>query len=157
MKILIKLIITANHRLVFKNAGFAEVRTFRYWDKANRKLDLKGLIEDLSNAPEDSVVVLHACAHNPTGVDPTEEEWKVIANTIKEKKLFPFFDCAYQGFASGSLEKDSASIRYFVQQGFELLVAQSFAKNFGLYSILIVITHSNIIKLIILKVKELET
>ena len=124
----------ANHRLVFLHAGFQEVRTYRYWDAPNRQLDFTGLIEDLRNAPEDSVVVLHACAHNPTGIDPTTEQWKAIADVIEEKKLFPFFDCAYQGFASGDLERDSSSFRYFVDRGFETICAQSFAKNFGLYS-----------------------
>lgn len=87
----------------------------------------------IQSATEGSIILLHACAHNPTGVDPTREQWKEIANIIREKKHFPFFDCAYQGFASGDLENDAWAIRYFVEQGFELCVAQSFAKNFGLY------------------------
>lgn len=87
----------------------------------------------LKNAPARSIVLLHACAHNPTGVDPTQDQWKEIAAIMKEKNHFPFFDCAYQGFASGDLAKDAWAVRYFIQQGFELLVAQSFAKNFGLY------------------------
>lgn len=91
------------------------------------------MIEDLNQAPEDSIVILHVCAHNPTGVDPTEEQWKEIADVMERKKLFPFFDCAYQGFASGDLVKDSYSVRYFVSRNFELVCAQSFAKNFGLY------------------------
>lgn len=92
------------------------------------------MIEDLSQAPAGSVIILHVCAHNPTGCDPTAEQWEKIANLMREKKLFPFFDCAYQGFASGDLEKDAFAVRYFVDQGFELFCAQSFAKNFGLYS-----------------------
>ncbi|XP_076367726.1 glutamate oxaloacetate transaminase 1 [Tachypleus tridentatus] len=123
-----------NHRLVFKNAGFQDGRSYRYWDAANRKLDLDGMLEDLKNAPEDSVIILHACAHNPTGIDPTEDQWKQIADVMEQRKLFPFFDCAYQGFASGNLENDSWAVRYFVSRGFELLCAQSFAKNFGLYN-----------------------
>ncbi|XP_054167410.1 aspartate aminotransferase, cytoplasmic-like [Oppia nitens] len=123
-----------NHKLLFNHAGFESVRTYRYWDAANRQLDFDGLIEDLRNAPEDSVIVLHACAHNPTGIDPTVDQWKAIADVIEEKKLFPFFDCAYQGFASGDLDKDANSVRYFVDRGFEILCAQSFAKNFGLYN-----------------------
>ncbi|KAI0198068.1 pyridoxal phosphate-dependent transferase, partial [Astrocystis sublimbata] len=87
----------------------------------------------LSEAPERSIILLHACAHNPTGVDPTLDQWKELAALIKEKKHFPFFDSAYQGFASGDLTKDNAAVRYFVEQGFELVIAQSFAKNFGLY------------------------
>ena len=89
--------------------------------------------DTISSAPEGSIILLHACAHNPTGVDPTREQWKELAEIIKGKKHFPFFDCAYQGFASGDLENDAWAVRYFVEQGFELCVAQSFAKNFGLY------------------------
>ncbi|KAF5300786.1 hypothetical protein FQA39_LY11031 [Lamprigera yunnana] len=123
-----------NHTLVFNNAGFAEGRSYRYWDPKERGLDLEGMLEDLRAAPENSVIILHACAHNPTGCDPTEEQWKKIADVIEEKKLFPLFDSAYQGFASGDLEKDSWAVRYFVSRGFELFCTQSFAKNFGLYN-----------------------
>jgi len=123
-----------NHLLVFKNAGFEEAREYRYWNETTRGLDIEGFLEDLRNAPPNSVIILHACAHNPTGCDPTQEQWEKIADVIKEKSLFPFFDSAYQGFASGDLEKDSWAVRYFVGRGFELLCAQSFAKNFGLYN-----------------------
>lgn len=91
------------------------------------------LLEFLKNSQEGTVVLLHACAHNPTGVDPTFEEWQKIAEVMKQKKLVPYFDSAYQGFASGDLIKDAAAIRYFDEQGFTLLVSQSFAKNMGLY------------------------
>ena len=87
----------------------------------------------IEQAPEGSIMLLHACAHNPTGVDPTRDQWMELANIIRAKKHFPFFDCAYQGFASGDLEDDAWAVRYFVEQGFELCIAQSFAKNFGLY------------------------
>ena len=87
----------------------------------------------IDQAPEGSIILLHACAHNPTGVDPSRDQWMELANIIRAKKHFPFFDCAYQGFASGDLENDAWAVRYFVQQGFELCIAQSFAKNFGLY------------------------
>lgn len=123
-----------NHRLVFLHAGFKNCHTYRYWNPSKRNLDFEGMLEDLENAPEDSAIILHACAHNPTGVDPTEEQWKQIADLMERKKLFPFFDCAYQGFASGDLVKDSWAVRYFISRGFELLCAQSFAKNFGLYN-----------------------
>lgn len=87
----------------------------------------------IESAPEGSIILLHACAHNPTGVDPTRDQWKELAKVIRAKKHFPFFDCAYQGFASGDLENDAWAIRHFVAEGFELCIAQSFAKNFGLY------------------------
>ena len=123
-----------NHLLVFKKAGFEDVRTYRYWDAQNKAFDFKGMMEDLDKAPEGAVIVLHSCAHNPTGIDPSEDQWKQIADLMEKKKLFPFLDCAYQGFASGDLEKDAKSVRYFASRGFELFAAQSFAKNFGLYS-----------------------
>lgn len=123
-----------NHNAVFADAGFKDIRPYHYWDAAKKGLDLSGLLDDLEKAPEASVFVLHACAHNPTGTDPTQDEWKQIAEVMKRRKLFVFFDSAYQGFASGSLDKDAWAIRYFVSQGFELFVAQSFSKNFGLYN-----------------------
>lgn len=91
------------------------------------------MLSGLQTAPNGSIILLHVCAHNPTGVDPTQAQWKEIAQVMREKGHFPFFDCAYQGFASGDLNKDAWAVRYFVSQGFELVVAQSFAKNFGLY------------------------
>ncbi|XP_069610096.1 aspartate aminotransferase, cytoplasmic [Ranitomeya imitator] len=123
-----------NHNAVFIDAGFKDIRSYRYWDAAKRGLDLKGFLEDLEGAPEHSIFVLHACAHNPTGTDPTQDEWKQIADVMKRRFLFAFFDSAYQGFASGNLDKDAWAVRYFVAQGFELFCAQSFSKNFGLYN-----------------------
>jgi len=123
-----------NHRLIFLQAGFTEAKQYRYWDAAARGLDLTGMLEDLNNAPANSVIILHACAHNPTGVDPTQDQWKQIADVIEQKKLIPLFDTAYQGFASGDLDKDAWAVRYFADRGFEMMVTQSFAKNFGLYN-----------------------
>merc|ERR1719210_228831 len=123
-----------NHGLVFKNAGFTELRKYRYWDESRKGLDWEGMMEDLEGAPMHSVIILHACAHNPTGVDPTKEQWGKIAELIKRKELFPFFDCAYQGFASGCLDTDAWAVRFFVSEGFELFCSQSFSKNFGLYN-----------------------
>lgn len=96
-------------------------------------LDFDGMISAIASAPKGSVILLHGCAHNPTGVDPTQDQWKKIAEVVRSGDHFPFFDCAYQGFASGDLAKDAWAVRYFVSQGFELCVAQSYAKNFGLY------------------------
>ncbi|KAI2640855.1 pyridoxal phosphate-dependent transferase [Hypomontagnella submonticulosa] len=122
----------ANHNQIFSNVGIP-VAKYPYFSKETRGLDFEGMKSALLGAPERSVVLLHACAHNPTGVDPTLEQWKEIAEVLRLKNHFPFFDCAYQGFASGDLMRDNAAVRYFVEQGFELVVAQSFAKNFGLY------------------------
>lgn len=91
------------------------------------------MITFLKQAVPGSYVVLHACAHNPTGFDLTEEQWKIVAQAMKKNSLIPFFDSAYQGFASGDLEKDAWPIRYFASEGFQMFVAQSFAKNMGLY------------------------
>jgi len=121
-----------NHPPVFRDSGL-EVRSYRYFDKENVGLDWAGLVEDLKAAPEKSIVLLHACAHNPTGVDPTPEQWKELSNLVKEKQLFPFFDMAYQGFASGSTTRDAFAVRHFVEQGHLVALAQSFAKNMGLY------------------------
>lgn len=123
-----------NHHLIFINGGFKEAKTYRYWNEEKRSLNCDGLFEDLSNAPEHSVIILHGCAHNPTGLDPTQDQWKQIAKIMKERKLIPFFDNAYQGFASGDVEKDAWAVRYFLSQGFEFLCSQSFAKNYGLYN-----------------------
>lgn len=122
----------ANHHQIFKNVGLT-VDTYPYFHKETKGLDFEGMKEAFQNAPDHSIFVLHACAHNPTGVDPTQEQWKEIAAIMREKNHFPFFDCAYQGFASGDLTRDAWAVHYFIEQGFELVVAQSFAKNFGLY------------------------
>ena len=92
------------------------------------------MIEDISNAPNGSVILLHGCAHNPTGIDPTKEQWAKIADVIEQKGHMPFFDVAYQGFASGSLVEDAFAPRYFESRGMELMVAQSYSKNLGLYA-----------------------
>lgn len=78
--------------------------------------------------------LLHACAHNPTGIDPTKEQWKEISDIMKEKEHFPLFDSAYQGFATGSVDNDAFAVRYFVEQGHNIALCQSFAKNMGLYA-----------------------
>lgn len=122
-----------NHHRVFMDAGFKEAKKYRYWDPANRNINFAGLLEDLEAAPEGAVIILHACAHNPTGSDPSQDQWKQIADLMERKKLFPFFDSAYQGFASGDPNKDAWAVRYFVSRGFQLFCSQSYAKNFGLY------------------------
>ncbi|GAB1730482.1 hypothetical protein NU195Hw_g5966t1 [Hortaea werneckii] len=122
----------ANHNQVFGNSK-VPVKTYPYFHKETKGLDFDGMISTLQSAPEGAIILLHACAHNPTGVDPTQDQWQKIAQVMKQKKQFPFFDCAYQGFASGSLRRDAWAVNYFVEQGFELMIAQSYAKNFGLY------------------------
>ncbi|WAQ82826.1 hypothetical protein PtA15_3A190 [Puccinia triticina] len=121
-----------NHIPIFKDSGL-EVKQYRYYDKKTVGLDARGMLEDIKNAPDRSIILLHACAHNPTGVDATQEQWKEIAQVIKEKGHFSFFDMAYQGFASGDVDRDAFAPRYFVSQGLDIVLSQSFAKNMGLY------------------------
>ncbi|KAK9463318.1 pyridoxal phosphate-dependent transferase [Lipomyces oligophaga] len=121
-----------NHRQIFANVGIT-VKEYPYFEPKTLTLDLAGLLKSFEFATPGSIVLLHACAHNPTGIDPTPEQWKQIAEVVIRKRLFPFFDCAYQGFASGDLDRDAWAVRYFLSLGLELLVCQSFAKNFGLY------------------------
>lgn len=118
---------------MFNRAGFKEGRPYRYWCPKKHEVDFTGLLEDLNNAPEGSVVVLHACAHNPSGLDLTNEQWKQVSALMKKRQLVPFFDSAFQGLARG-LEDDAWAVRYFVEEGFELFCSQSFSKNMGLYS-----------------------
>ncbi|CAG8433836.1 9599_t:CDS:10 [Ambispora gerdemannii] len=121
-----------NHKDIVRSVGL-EFREYAYYNPKTNGLDIDGFLEALNDAPNGSIVLLHACAHNPTGVDPSQEQWCKIADVIGAKNHFPFFDCAYQGFASGDLDKDAWAVRHFVQRGFELLICQSYSKNFGLY------------------------
>jgi aspartate aminotransferase, mitochondrial len=118
----------ANHNAVFKDSGL-KVEKYRYYNKDTIGLDLDGMVADIKAMPKGSIVLLHACAHNPTGVDPTKEQWKQIADAVKEGEHFPFFDMAYQGFASGDADQDAFALRYFIQEGLRPCLAQSFAKN----------------------------
>ncbi|KAI9358901.1 pyridoxal phosphate-dependent transferase [Zopfochytrium polystomum] len=121
-----------NHSNIFRDSKL-EVGSYRYFKKETNGLDFEGLKEDLAKIPNESIVLLHACAHNPTGVDPTVAQWKEIGELIKSKKHLAFFDMAYQGFASGDPTQDAFAVRHFVATGHNILLAQSFAKNIGLY------------------------
>ena len=122
-----------NHGAIFKRCGLVP-KTYRYLDRSAQSLDFSGMMEDLKNLPNNSAVLLHACAHNPTGVDPTPAQWAEISAVLKPKNCIPFFDSAYQGFASGDAEKDATAVRTFVADGHPVMTTQSFSKNFGLYS-----------------------
>ena len=122
----------ANHKAVFSDSGL-EVKQYKYYNKDTIGLDFDSMIADLKSAPAKSVVLLHACAHNPTGIDPTPDQWQQISQVVKEKEHYPFFDMAYQGFASGDTDKDAYPIRLFVKEGHNFILCQSFAKNMGLY------------------------
>lgn len=118
----------ANHNAVFKDSGL-KVEKYRYYNKDTIALDFDGMVEDIKKMPKASIILLHACAHNPTGVDPTEEQWRAISDAVKEGGHYPFFDMAYQGFASGDTNKDAFAVRHFLKEGHGMVLAQSFAKN----------------------------
>ncbi|KAI9898196.1 hypothetical protein N3K66_006556 [Trichothecium roseum] len=122
----------ANHKAIFKDSRI-KVEEYRYYNKDTIGLDFEGMIADLRDAPPGSVFLFHACAHNPTGVDPTPEQWKEISKVCTDMGHMPFFDMAYQGFASGDADRDAFPIRQFIQDGHKFLLSQSFAKNMGLY------------------------
>lgn len=122
----------SNHHNIFKDAG-VDKKEYSYYKPSTKGLDFEGLLSDLKAASPKDVVLLHACAHNPTGVDPTPEQWKEISSVMKDKQLFPFFDMAYQGFASGDCERDAQAINIFMEDGHAMGCSQSYAKNMGLY------------------------
>ncbi|XP_045471443.1 aspartate aminotransferase, mitochondrial [Harmonia axyridis] len=121
-----------NHTPIFKHSGM-EVKSYKFYDPKTCGFDFKGACDDIMNIPEKSIILLHACAHNPTGVDPNPEQWQELSNLIKKKNLFPFFDMAYQGFASGNIDKDAHAVRLFLKEGHNIALCQSYAKNMGLY------------------------
>lgn len=120
-----------NHRLVFEAAG-VKVHTYPYYDPKTNGLRSADMLEALKKIPAKSFVLLHACCHNPTGVDLDTETWKEVVSICAERSLIPFIDAAYQGFAEG-LEPDSAAIRLFVDKGMTFVLASSYAKSFSLY------------------------
>lgn len=122
----------ANHGNVFKTAGL-EVVTYDYYNAQTRDLDFDAMLTSLAGAQAGDLVLFHGCCHNPTGIDPTLEQWEVLAKLCADKGLLPLFDFAYQGFAKG-VEEDAQGLRIFAQYNKELLIANSFSKNFGLYN-----------------------
>ncbi len=122
----------ANHIGVFQAANL-NIKYYRYYDAEKRTLDFDGLLTDLEQAKAGDIVLLHGCCHNPTGIDPTQEQWETLVNVCQQKGLLPLFDFAYQGFAAG-VEQDAQGLRTFVKTGMEVLIASSFSKNFGLYN-----------------------
>lgn len=136
-KILVPKPTWANHVAVFKDAGL-EPEFYAYYETSKNDLDFDNLKQSLTNAPNESIVLLHACCHNPTGMDLTSEQWDEVLQIIQDKKLFPLVDMAYQGFASGKPFEDIGLIRKLTQLANEnkipsFALCQSFAKNMGLY------------------------
>ena len=120
-----------NHRALFTNAGF-EVGSYPYYDAAARGIDFKAMCGTLEAAAPDTIVVLHACCHNPTGYDLTPAQWAKVVAIVKARGLIPFLDMAYQGFGVG-LAEDGAAVALFVAAGLDLFVSTSFSKSFSLY------------------------
>lgn len=120
-----------NHRALFESAGF-KVNNYAYYDPSTRGVNFEGMLAALKEMPRNSVVVLHACCHNPTGADLSQDQWGQIIDVVRERGLVPFLDMAYQGFANGIAE-DGAVVRRFADTGMPLLVSNSFSKSFSLY------------------------
>ena len=120
-----------NHRALFQNAGF-EVESYTYYDAAARGVNFDGMLASLNAAAPGTIVVLHACCHNPTGYDITAAQWDQVVEVVKARKLTPFLDMAYQGFGYGIVE-DGAVIGKFVAAGLSFFVSTSFSKSFSLY------------------------
>ncbi|KAJ9099812.1 hypothetical protein QFC21_003811 [Naganishia friedmannii] len=123
----------ANHNAIISNVGLNPV-SYPYYNPQTIGLDFEGFVKSIESMPEKSVILLHSCAHNPTGVDPTPEQWETLAGLFLKKGHYAFFDSAYQGFATGDLDRDSSSVRLFASKRIPMLVCQSFAKNAGLYN-----------------------
>ena len=120
------------HNQVFGDSGF-QIDHYRYWDSKTMSFGFDAMMEDMRQMPAFSIVVLHSVAHNPTGIDPTLEQWQQIIDLMKSRNLFPFFDSAYQGFASGSVEEDGKVVDLFAQHIKQFVIAVTFSKNMGLY------------------------
>jgi aromatic-amino-acid transaminase len=120
-----------NHRALFEAAGF-KVETYPYFDPETRGLNFQGMLQGIRQASEGSIIVLHACCHNPTGVDPTPDQWAQIIEVINARRHIPFLDIAYQGFGDG-LDADAAVVRRFATGDLPFLVSSSFSKSFSLY------------------------
>jgi len=120
-----------NHRALFENAGFS-VKAYPYYDAAARGVDFPAMTRSLRGLPAGTIVVLHACCHNPTGADLSREQWSEVIEIVRERALIPFLDIAYQGFADG-LEVDAEPVRRFADAGMVVFVSNSFSKSFSLY------------------------
>ncbi|MGY3228974.1 aromatic-amino-acid transaminase [Luteibacter sp. HA06] len=120
-----------NHRALFEGAGF-QVVEYPYYDAATHGVDVEGMLGGLAKLPQGAVVVLHACCHNPTGVDLGTDDWKRVIESVREHGLVPFLDIAYQGFGDG-IEADAIAVRLFAEARVPFFVASSFSKSFSLY------------------------
>ncbi|MCA9229210.1 MAG: aspartate/tyrosine/aromatic aminotransferase [Planctomycetales bacterium] len=120
-----------NHGNIFAAAG-VPAKSYAYFDQESNGLAIGPMLEAIKQMPAGDVILLHGCCHNPTGIDPTPEQWKQIAEAVRDRGLLPLLDFAYQGFAEG-IDEDAVGLRAFSQPGSEMIVCSSFSKNFGLY------------------------
>jgi aromatic-amino-acid transaminase len=120
-----------NHRALFESAGF-QVGNYAYYDAATRGVNFAGMKESLNDAPPGTIIVLHACCHNPTGADLSDDQWKDVVEIVKARNLIAFIDMAYQGFAEG-IDVDAVALKLFAASGLQYLVSSSFSKSFSLY------------------------
>lgn len=120
-----------NHRALFESAGFP-VQNYSYYDASQHGINIEGMLNDLRQLPAQSIVILHACCHNPTGVDLSSEQWVAVLNVLRERQHIPFLDIAYQGFAEG-IYQDAEAVRLFADSGMSFFVSSSFSKSFSLY------------------------
>ena len=133
-----------NHKALFSRTGMP-VEAYPYYDPQSHSLDFSAMCAYIQQIPSGNAILLQASCHNPTGIDPTFEQWRELSKLVKTQKLIPFFDLAYQGFGIG-IDEDANPVRYFAKEGHEMLVATSYSKNLGLYGeragMLAVVTHS---------------
>ncbi len=122
----------ANHKGIFSTAGF-ELAEYEYYNPETKAVDFEAMLATLEQVPAGDIVLLHACCHNPSGVDLTDIQWKKVAAVAQSKKWIPFLDFAYQGFGDG-IEQDRCAVVEFAATGIDFFVASSFSKNFGLYN-----------------------
>ncbi|AWI74489.1 aromatic amino acid aminotransferase [Parazoarcus communis] len=120
-----------NHRALFESAGFP-VETYPYYDAATRGVNFEGMKAKLNSLPAGSIIILHACCHNPTGADLSDAQWNDVVDACRSRGLIPFLDMAYQGFADG-IEADAVAVRAFSASGLQFFVSSSFSKSFSLY------------------------
>ena len=120
-----------NHRGIFESAGY-QVLEYSYFDPKTRGVDFEGMVKSLESFPAKTLVILHACCHNPTGADLPPDQWKKIISICQTRQLIPFLDIAYQGFATG-IEEDGAAVQLFANSGMSFFVSSSFSKSFSLY------------------------
>lgn len=128
-----------NYQPIFRLVGL-DVHTYNYFDPKIGDVDFDSVLKAVRGASKGSTFVLQACCNNPTAADFSREQWQILGQEFKERDLFPFFDIAYQGLGNG-LDEDAYGVRHFAELGFEMIVCQSFSKNFGLYGERVGVLH----------------